>query len=101
LGFLSELRSAIKLERSFRELSDSFRETQDIVGHLESEVARLKLQSSEVNDFVERAVGRWSKRDQVDRKRAKDAEPAVTPQLELDQAIRDGRVSVGSYRDSG
>ncbi len=90
-----ELRSAIKLERSFRDLSNVFRETQDIVGHLESEVARLKLQASEVNDFVERAVGRWSKRDQVDRKKAREAEQEAPEQMDLDALIRDGRMSVG------
>jgi len=95
MGLFSELRSALKLERSFRDLSDSFRETQKLVKDLESDVKRLRLDSSETTDYVERAVGRWSKRDQVDRKRAKEAEPVAPSTSDLDQLIRDGRYTVG------
>ena len=98
MGLLGDFRSAITLGKQFRALSDTFRETQNTLADLGSEVKRLRMEWADHLDYTERAVGRWAKREQLDKKRARDAEDAAQPTVDLDQLIRDGRVSSGPYR---
>jgi len=98
MGLLGDFKSAITLGREFRALSDTFRDTQNTLADLGSEVKRLRMEWADHLDYTERAVGRWSKREQLDKKRARDQAEETPPAVDLDQLIRDGNVSSGSYR---
>jgi len=98
MGLLGDFKSAIQLGKQFRSLNDTFRETQNTLADLGSEVKRLRMEWADHLDYTERAVGRWAKREQLDKKRAREAETEAPPTADLDQLIRDGSVSVGSYR---
>ncbi len=101
MGFFGDLKNAIQLGKQFRQLSETFRETQNTLLDLGSEVKRLRMEWAEHLDYTERAVGRWAKREQVDRKKARETEGAQPSTADLDAAIRDGRVDVGSYSSTG
>lgn len=101
MGFLGDFKSAIHLGKQFRELSETFRETQNTLADLGSEVKRLRMEWADHLDYTERAVGRWAKRDQVDRKKAREEADRAPSTADLDQAIKDGVVNLGTYRDSG
>ncbi len=100
MGLLGDFKSAIQLGKQFRELSDTFRETQNTLADLGSEVKRLRMEWADHLDYTERAVGRWAKREQVDRKKARESESAAPSATDLDQLIRDGTVNLGSYRNT-
>lgn len=98
MGLFRDLKNAMRLEKGFRELRETFSDTQNSVRDLESEVKRLRMEWADHLDYTERAVGRWAKREQLDKKRARDAERGAPPTDDLDQLIKDGRVSVGTRR---
>ncbi|MEE8607915.1 MAG: hypothetical protein V3S55_09930, partial [Nitrospiraceae bacterium] len=93
MGLFGDFKSAIVLGKRFAELLDTFRETQNTLADLGSEVKRLRMEWADHLDYTERAVGRWSKREQLDKKRARDAEDAAPATIDLDQLIRDGSVN--------
>jgi len=100
MGFFGDLKSAIVLGKRFATLSETFRETQNTIADLESEVKRLRMEWADHLDYTERAVGRWAKREQVDKKRAREREDTSPPTVDLDQLIRDGSVASGPYRNT-
>ncbi len=100
MGFFASVRDVIKLQRVISDLQDTLRITDNSIRDVASEVKRLRMEWADHLDYTERAVGRWSKREQLDKKRAKDAEREAEPTDDLDQLIKDGRVSVGSYRNT-
>jgi len=100
MGLFGDFRSAIELGKRFRALSETFRETQNTIADLESEVKRLRMEWADHLDYTERAVGRWAKREQVDKKRARQEAENAGPAPDLDQLIRDGSVASGTYRGS-
>lgn len=91
MGILGELKNALKLERRFGEVLEAQREALQRLQDLESDHKRLRMEWADHLDYTERAVGRWTKREQVDRKKAKrEAEVAPTSREELDRMIRAG-----------
>lgn len=96
MGWLRDIRYAIKLQKGFRDLQESFASTQNLVRDLEAEVNRLRMQWADHLELTEKVVGRWSKREQIEKKKRKQ-EPE-DDQYDLDELIKSGRLNLGSDR---